>query len=286
MDIFLNGLTEDSIDRVIACFREAIKSWNQDDFDPGQAQKTCNNILRLTAEGSISMDMVRQLPKCWVNLKGLARQSNLNTLESCITRVFCIKSASTLHHWLLDIVPAAIKRNSHSTWIDKLVSDVRMAINGKKSKDFASDDYLPYLNHPKTFHFQYTSFRFEQTEILTSIVSSIIRVWLNFPADELSLVQLSIMDIITAKSPQSVMFLDKVWDAYSTPFATLFKKWNVKRSKSETEKKLKEFDEKYASHPFAIPDSLEYQKLKYLDQLIHSWTNKDKPVNDMVCQFL
>jgi hypothetical protein len=205
-------------------------------------------------------------------------------LESRITRVFCIKSALTLHHWLLDIVPPAIKGDSNTTWIDKLVGDVRMAINQKKSMDFASEDYLPYLNHPSSFHFQYTSkaFRYEQTQILTSIVSSIIRVWLNFPADELSLVQLSIMDIITAKSPQSVMFLDEVWETYCTPFATVFKKWKVKRSKSETENKLKEFDEKYTSHPFAIPDSLEYQKLKYLEQLIHNWTNNDTPVNDMV----
>jgi hypothetical protein len=287
LDIFLNSLTEDSIDRVISCFQAAIDSRSQhlpSDFDPIKAQKTCDHILSLTEDSSVALDVVHQLPKCWVNLNGLGLQSNLTTLESCITRVFCIKSALTLHHWLLKVVPAAIKHvedNSKVTWIDNLVWDVQMAINQKKSKEFASNDYLPNLGHHSSFQFRSNKFRFEQTEILTLTVSSIIRVWLNFPSDDISLVQLSIINILTAKSPPSIMFLEEVWKTYSTPF-------KVKRSKSEIEKKLNDFDKKYTSHPFSMPESLEYKKLQHLDQLTHNWMNKKTRANrkDMVCQVI
>jgi hypothetical protein len=293
LDIFLNSLTEDSVDRAIACFQAAMDSTSRhlpSDFDPIKARKTCDHILCLTEDSSVSLAVVYQLPRCWVNLDGLGLKSNLTTLESSITRVFCIKSALTLHRWLLNVVPAAIQRvegNRKVTWIDKLVWDVQMAINQKKSKEFASNDYLPNLGHYRTFEFIFTTnkFRFEQAEILTSTVSSIIRVWLKFPSDEISLVQLSIINIITAKSPQSIMFLDEVRKTYSTPFTTVFKNWKVKRSKSEIEKKLNDFDKKYMSHPFSMPQSLEYKKLKYLDQLICNWMDKKTRTNanDLVC---
>ena len=45
---------------------------------------------------------------------------------------------------------------------------------------------------------------------------------------------------------------------------------------------LKAFDKEYASHPFATPGSLEYQKLEHLDQLIHRWMgNKDGQADEM-----
>jgi hypothetical protein len=283
LDIFINGLTEDSIDRAITCFEDAIATRKvlPSDFDPGWAQKACDGILGLTAHGTISMEDVRKLPRFWANLEGLAHNSNLNVLESCITRVFCIRGALTLHHWLLQVVPAAIKRSSRNTWIDKLVWDVRGAVDGKKSMDFDSKKYLPNLKDPHTFSFAPKTFRFDQTEILSSTVSSIIRVWLQFPVDELSLVQLSIIDIVASKSPPSVMFLDKLWETYKTPYTTFFKKWATK-SKSKIEMELKAFDKEYASHPFATPGSLEYQKLEHLDQLIHRWMgNKDGQADEM-----
>ncbi len=283
LDIFINGLTGDSIDRAIACFQDAITTRRclPSDFDPGQAQKACNRILGLTAHGSILMEDIRKVPRFWVNLEGLAHNSNLNALESCITRVFCMRGALTLHHWLLDVVPAAVERSSRNTWIDKLVWDIRMAMDQNKSKDFDSEKYLPNLKHPRTFSFVPKKFRFDQTEILTSIASSIIRVWLQFPADKLSLVQLSIIDIISSKSPPSIMFLDKVWETYKTPCATFFRKWDVRRSKSKIETELKAFDKQYTSHPFATPGSLEYRKLEHLDQLIHNWMeNNDDQANE------
>ena len=85
------------------------------------------------------------------------------------------------------------------------------------------------------------------------------------------------------------MFLDKVWETYSTPYATIFKKWKVKRSKSKIEEKVKEFEEKYSSHPFSMAGSLEYQKLQFLDQLIEYWmdnntqANEDNTENNTVC---
>ena len=97
------------------------------------------------------------------------------------------------------------------------------------------------------------------------------RLWLHFPADEFSLVQLSIIDILSSKSPPSILFLDKLWETYKTPFGTVFKKWNTARSKYKIERELKAFEEEYSSHPFATPGSLEYKKLIYLDKLIHSW---------------
>ena len=273
MDVFIKGLTEDSIDRAVSCFRDAIHTQRllPHDFDPKQAQETCNRIIELTANGSFSTDDVHRIPKFWVNLEGLAHNSNLNALESCITCVFCMRSALRLHHWLLQIVPAAVERSSRNTWIDKLVWDVGSTMDLRKSMDFDSRKYLPNLKHPSTFSFTPGRFLYEKKEILTSIVSSIIRVRLQFPTDELSLVQLSVIDIICSRCPPSVIFLDKVWDSYKTPFATVFHKWDVRRSKSKIKRELKVFQETFISHPFATPGSLEHQKLKYLNRLIQDW---------------
>jgi hypothetical protein len=278
LDVFMNSLKEDSINRAIACFRDAIATREilPSDFDPAQAQKACNRILHLTGNASTLMDDIRKVPRFWVNLQGLANNSNLNALEACITRVFCMRGALILHHWLLNVVPAAVKRSSRSMWIDKLVWDVRMAMDMKKLKDFDSDQYLPNLKHPRTFAFvPPKQFRFDQTELVTSTVSSILRVWLQFPTDELSLVQLSIIEIVLSKSPPSVMFLDKVWETYKTPFTTVFKKWNTRKSKAKIETALEDFRKQYASHAFATAGSIEYQKLQYLDQMIHEWMDKN-----------
>lgn len=283
LDVLLNGLTEDSIDRSIALFRDAIatRQFLPSDFAPGHAQIACDRILSLTARGSTSMEDIRGVPRFWVNLDALAHSSNLTILESCIARVFCMRGALTLHHWLLNVVTAAVEGSSRSTWIDKLVWDVKMAMDQKQSKDFDSEQYLPNLKYPRNYSFVLRKFRFDQTEILASTVSSIIRVWLQFPADELSMVQLSVIDIIMSNSPPSIMYLDKVWEAYKTPCSTFFKKWDVRRSKSRIESELKAFRNRYISHPFATPGSLEYQKLEYLDQLILVWMEK----KDMVCQY-
>src|SRR5437016_438272 len=167
LDVFMNSLKQDSIDRAIACFRDAIATRKilPHDFDPARAQKACNRILHLTADGSTSMEDIRKVPRFWVNLQGLAHNSNLNALESSITRVFCMRSALILHHWLLNVVPAAVERSSRSTWIDKLVWDVRMEMDMKKSKDFDSNQYLPNLKHTSTLTFvPPKKFRFDQTE--------------------------------------------------------------------------------------------------------------------------
>jgi hypothetical protein len=273
LDVFINGLTADSIDRAIMCFQDAIHTRQvlPSDFDPRLAQKTCSRILELTANGSSIMDNIRRIPNFWVNLEGLAHNSNLNAVESCITRVFCMQGALSLHYWLLNVVPAAVERSSRNTWIDRLVWDVGRAFDLKKQMVFDSEHYLPNLPNPTSLPFTPPKFQYEKTEIIASTVSSIIRKWLQFPADELSLVQLSIIDIISSRSPQSVMFLDKVWETYKTPFATVFNKWDIRRSKAKLKRELEAFEEQFASHPFVTPDSLEYRKLKYLDQLIHFW---------------
>ena len=70
------------------------------------------------------------------------------------------------------------------------------------------------------------------------MVSSIIRLWFNFLLDEYSILQLSLINIITSKSPSSLLFLDKLWDMYKSPFAMVFNKWNNQTSKIKIHKSL------------------------------------------------
>jgi hypothetical protein len=118
-------------------------------------------------------------------------------------------------------------------------------------------------------------FRYDQTEVIISVVSSIVRLWLRFPSDEFSLLQLSLINIVTSKSPPSVLFLDKLWDMYKSPFTTIFNKWNKQTSKTKMEKSLANFEKQFTDHPFTKADSLEYRKLQYLSQLITQWTEKN-----------
>ena len=213
------------------------------------------------------MGNMYDIPKFWINLKGLARASNLNIMEACITRVFCMQGALTFHRWLLDVIPAAVNCISHNTWLDKLARDVRRAIEQKKNATFDSADYLPNLSFHKVYQFKSTVIRYD-------VVSSIVRLWLGFPSDEFSLLQLSLIHIITSKSLPSVLFLDKVWDMYQSPFTTVFNKWNKRSSKTQMKLSLEIFEERFTHHPFATTDSLEYGKLGLLSKLITQWTEK------------
>jgi hypothetical protein len=277
MEFFLKELTIDSIDRVIACFKDGIDSRAvlPKDFDPRRAQLACHRIHRLTMKGSTAMNSMYEIPKFWINLDGLIHSSNLNVMESCFTRVFCMQGSMSFHRWLSNVVPTAVNHRSRNTWLDKLAWDVRLAIERNKRATFASTDYLPNLS----FHHVYTlvppsRFLFDQRELILSVVSSIVRLWLHFPSDEFSFIQLSLIDIITSKSPSSILFLGEIWNMYKSPFATVFNKWD-KRSKTKIKTALADFEEEFAHHPFAIAGSLEYRKLEFLSQLITQWSEKN-----------
>jgi len=196
-------------------------------------------------------------------------------MECCITHVFCMQGALIFHRWLSDIVPATVNRLSRNTWLEKLAFDVRNAIEQKKKASFNSTNYLPNLAFPRVYSLTPPNFRYERTELIISVVSSIVRLWLHFPSDEYSFLQLSLIDIVTSKSPSSVLFLDKIWDMYKSPFSTFFSKWNKKTSKTRMKASLAYFEEQFACHPFATVGSLEHRKLEYLLQLITQWTDNN-----------
>lgn len=276
-DVFLNDLRVDSIDRAIACFKDGINSRGvlPSDFDPRRAQVACYRIQRLTEKGSTALSSMYDIPKFWINLNGLVHSSNLNIIESCITRVFCMQGALIFHRWLSEVIPAAVNRLSRNTWLDKLAWDVRRAMEQKQSATFNSADYLPNLNFHRIYSLESPVFQYDQTDLIISITSSIVRLWLHFPSDEFSLLQLSLIDIVTSKSHPSILFLDKVWDMYKSPFTTVFNKWNKRTSKTKLKNCLANFENQFTHHPFAIADSLEYHKLQFLSQLIAQWTEQN-----------
>jgi len=278
MNLFLNGLTEHSINLAISCFRAGLVSCTvlPSDFDPAHAQRICDRIIRLTAKASMATSIVTEIPKFWVNISGLSGASNLSAIESCITRAFCMQGALRLHHWLLKTVSAAVESKSHGkSWIDKLIWDVKLAIRGKCSVTFESAKYIPKLAFHSAYSYTPNTRCVYSTEAITETVMSTVRQWLQFPSDETSLVQLSLIDIVHSRSPPSILFLDQIWKMYSTPFSTVFNRWKEGRSKTKIEQALKEFCGKYSSHSFTQEGSSEYRKLLALDQLINAWMEKN-----------
>jgi len=93
-----------------SCFQDGIKSCAAlpSDFDPRCAQLACSRIYRLTEKGSTAATSMYDIPKFWINLNGLVQNSNLNAMECCITRVFCMQGALIFHRWLSDVVLAAV----------------------------------------------------------------------------------------------------------------------------------------------------------------------------------
>lgn len=281
IEVFLNGLTDDSIDRAITCFQEGLRSQKtlvDHHFDSRRAQVVCDSILRMSKTGSIATNMVYNIPKFWINLNGLVQASNLTAIETAMTRVFCMKGALKFHFWLLDIIQAAIKRisiptHSSKAWIDKLVTNVRSFLRKRSGATFRSSDYLPNLAFHHEYKMEPKPFKFEDVDLLISVTSSIIRCWLSYPADQDSLAQLTLLDIVMSKSTTSICFLDKIWDMYATPFSTVFNKdWDVRKSKVKLTQALANFEQQFSSHPFATPGSLSYRKLELLSQLIQEWT--------------
>ena len=234
------------------------------------------------------MGTVCQIPKFWVNLDGLVQSSNLNSIESIITRVFCMQGALKFHYWLQDIIPASIKRTSKpdhipKTWIDMLTTDVRSSIHESGVAKFSSSDYLPNLVFPHVYEMTPPPFKFDNTDQLTSIISSILRLWLHFPTENDYLAQVTLLDIVTTNSPPSILFLDKIWEMYKTPFSTIFSnKWDIRRSKRKLVNALESFKERFALHPFAKKDSPSYKKLLSLSKLIYKWTQMTGVDSDTV----
>ena len=102
------------------------------------------------------MSMVCNILTFWINLDGLIQSSNLNAIESSMTRVFCMQGAMKFHHWLLDVVPPAVTHtlnNPHTSksWIDRLATDVQSAILRGKEAKFHSSNYLPNLFFPHEY---------------------------------------------------------------------------------------------------------------------------------------
>jgi len=283
ISVFLNGLTLESIDRAIIAFKEGIKSRTvlPADFDPRHAQLACSHILQLTEKSSTGMNYVYDIPKFWINLNGLMHSSNLNIIESCITCVYCMQGALNFHLWLIHIVQNAVESSSRHSWIEKLAWDVDIAVNRKQTITFDSVKYLPNLQFHRSYTYAPGRFRYNQTKLISTTLSSILRLWLHFPSDELSLLQLSLINIVVSKSPSSILFLDKIWEMYATPFSTVFNVWNVHSSKANIDKSLAELQQQYDSHPFATASSLEYQKLEYLSKLIAEWMGTNGLDNDM-----
>jgi len=167
-------------------------------------------------------------------------------------------------------------RLSRNNWLDKLAWNVGRAIELKQAATFDSVDYLPNLTFPQVYSLEPTKvFQFDQRELIISTVSSVVRLWLHFPSDEFSLLQLSLIDIVTSKLLPSVLFLDKLWDMYKSPFTTIFNKWNKQTSKAKMKISLANFQNQFMHHPFAMADSLEYNKLKHLSWLIDQWMEKN-----------
>ena len=209
-----------------------------------------------------------------------------------MTRVFCMQSALKFHFWLLDIISNAIRRISNpkylpKVWIDRLATDIRVAIRKGGGATFDSSDYLPNLAFPRQYKMGSKGFKYpgHDASLLNSIISSTIRCWLSFPEDQDSFGQLTLLDIVTSKSPTSILFLDKIWDMYKNPFSTIFNKdWNVRRSKVKLNQALADFEKQFSLHPFATSGSLSYRKLEFLSELISQWMSLDSKMAETVSQ--
>ena len=278
-DSFLNGLTDESIDRAMTCFYEGLSSRNllPGDFDPRRAQMACHIILRTTDNGSVATSLVNNIPRFWINITGLAQSSNLTTVETIMTRVFCMEGSLKFHYWLLHIIPAALNRTSNPNyqpklWIDRLAVDVQTSVLVGADTSFVSSDYLPKLPYVRTYTMTGTKCRYNNLEQLTSIMSSILRLWLHFPTEENSNAQLALLGILLEHSLTSILFLDKIWEMYKDPIGTVFSyNWDIRRSKTKLATALANFKKRFALHPFAIINSSSYLKLQSLSDLINKW---------------
>ena len=229
----------------------------------------------MTKKGSTATTIVSTIPKFWVNLDGLVQSSNLNSIESTITRVFCMQGALKYHYWLMDIVPASIRRISKDnrepkTWIDKLATKVRSSLHKGGSAKFPSSEFIT-LDFPHEYKMPPKPFQYDDTDQLISTVSDILRLWLQFPKDQDYLAQLTLLDIVTTNFPPSILFLDKIWEMYRAPFLTLFNNnWDIRRSKTKLMKALDNFEKVLL--PLADTSSCLYGKLQILSDLINNWT--------------
>lgn len=279
-DSFLNRLTDDSIDRAMACFHEGLSTRKllPGTFDPKNAQLACHRILRTTENGSVAVNTVNNIPKFWININGLSHSSNLTTVETTMTRVFCMEGSLKFHYWLLHIVPAALDRISKPNhqaklWIDRLAADVQTSVLFGRAASFDSFDYLPNLQYRRTYAMTSTILRYENRQQLTTIMCAILRLWLHFPEGEDSEAQLLLLEILLDSSLTSILFLDKIWEMYKDPYGTVLRHygWDLRRSRSRLAIALGNFKKCFMLHPFAIPSSSSYLKLQGLSDLIEKW---------------
>ena len=117
IEVFLNQLTESTIDHAIACFSDAFSSCEvlPRHFDPHNAHITYNCIIQMTKKMSTACTLIYKIPNFWSNLNSLFQSSNINAIEASMTRIFCMHGARHFHNWLLHIIPAAVERKSCTT---------------------------------------------------------------------------------------------------------------------------------------------------------------------------
>ena len=100
------------------------------------------------------MGTVCDISRFWINLNGLNQSSNLTTVETTMTHVFCMQGALKFQYKLLDIVSATVNRTGNpkykpKSWIDRLVMDVCSLMLTGGNASFLSSDYLPKLTYTR-----------------------------------------------------------------------------------------------------------------------------------------
>ena len=115
--------------------------------------------------------LVKPWRSCWV----FQSERDWDHHGTCI--LTDMQGALKFHFWLLDVIPAAIRCISDPThipklWIDKHATDVRTSIRKGGGATICSTRYLPDLAFPREYKMEHKLFKYEDADLLTSIISS------------------------------------------------------------------------------------------------------------------
>ena len=294
----------DLLDLVVLEFEDALKVKQSTSTSTLQvASGVCSSVMQTVHKDPYSVETATAVDSIWKKVDIVLEAHNLSKMITYTTRALVMVTTWTIFDWVTHIVNDAISNPDTSTWVTRLITDIRAAIQvhhadntaAKKSTNHAAaklsrakapkaclpQAYLPSIPRMSDYNFTIPRLLFSTEKmkpVIRRIAIDAIQFWLHFPSSEENTVKSSLIGTLMESRTMAILYLEPVWQMFQNPYITVINgpRSNQHRSKPHTKKTLDAFYHQFCNHDLNDPVSELGKQLAYLKKLITVWSEQDQ----------
>jgi hypothetical protein len=288
----------DLMDSIIQEFKDALKVKQSSSTSMLQvASSACSSVMQTVHKDPYSLDTAVAVDGLWKKVGIIYDTHNLSNMITYTTRALIMVTTWTMFDWVTRIVNEAINHPETSSWVTRLIADIRTAIqvhHAEKSTNRAAakpsranapkanlkQTYLS--NIPRTSDYNFTPPRLlftpeKMNPPIRRTAIDAIQYWLHFPSSEEHTVKSSLIASLMESQTLAILYLEPVWRMFQNPYITVINGPGSyqRRSRPHTKKTLEAFHHQFCDHDLNDPDSELGKQLGCLNKLISVWSDQD-----------